>query len=171
MQHINIEKLLRDADSRLRMISRLGRIGTWSVDTETRKVTWSDELYEIHGVDRGTVISPEMALDLYTPEWREIITSAFARCVGRGIPFDLELEIFAANGRRAWVRTIGEAVIDEAGAVVLIQGAFQDLSDQKHVQDEARRAAARLTTTLESLTIGFITMNSEWLITYFNAQS
>ena len=66
---------------------------------------------------------------------------------------------------------MGEAVRDSSGAIHLIQGAFQDLSDRKEAEHKAHRLATRLTTALESLIVAFFTVDCDWRFTYFNAEA
>jgi len=157
--------------SQLAMAARLSRTGGWCVDIEQQRVIWSDEVCAIHEVPAGTTPPFEQAIGYYAPEWREVIRKAALRCAQHGDPYDMELELITQRGRRIWVRAIGEAVRDDSGRIRMIQGAFQDLSDRKQAEQEARQLAARLITTLESLTIGFHTTNRDWRFTYVNAEA
>jgi PAS domain S-box-containing protein len=165
------EEALRQKQTQLSRASRLGRIGAWSLDLVAEAVLWSEEAYAIHEVAPGTPLNIERAVDYYVPEMRELLRRAVARCATHGTPFDLELELVTGHGRRIWVRSIGEAVRDADGVVRLIQGAIQDLSDRKQAEKETHRLATRLTTTLESLTIGFYTTDKDWRFTYINAEA
>ncbi len=84
---------------------------------------------------------------------------------------DAEAELVSAAGRRLWVRVIAEAVGDEDGTVVRVQGAIQDITARKHQDEELTRTAERLTTTLESITDGFWTVDREWRFTYVNREA
>jgi PAS domain S-box-containing protein len=48
------------------------------------------------------------------------------------------MEIITSNGKRVWVRTIGEAVKDENGKIFKVQGAFQDISEKKIAEAKSR---------------------------------
>jgi PAS domain S-box-containing protein len=170
-ERVVAEQALRQSQSQLAMVSRLGRIGAWALEAGEQTLQWSDEVYAIHEVVPGTPIRFEQAIEFYAPEWRETIRETSLKCLEHGPPFDLELEIITARGRRVWVRTIGEAVYDHAGVIRSIRGAFQDLSERKQAELERNRLAARMTHTLESLTAGFFTMNHEWRLTFMNAEA
>src|SRR5687767_1275641 len=43
--------------------SKSARIGSWELDLPSRKLVWSGELYRIHGIDPGSHVSLEAALD------------------------------------------------------------------------------------------------------------
>ncbi|HEX7441362.1 MAG TPA: PAS domain-containing protein, partial [Caldimonas sp.] len=165
------EQELRASQALLGMVGRLGRIGAWAWDLARDAVTWSDEVCAIHEVAPGTSLDLKQALAFYPPEWADTIGRACRACAVQGTPFDLELEILTARGRRVWVRAIGEAIRDDLGATQRIQGAFQDLSERKRAERETRRLAARLTNTLESITDGFYTVDRSWRLTYVNGEA
>jgi PAS domain S-box-containing protein len=146
-----VEQELREYTSLLRVAGRIACFGGWSVNLAEGRVIWSDEVAAIH--DRPSGFSPTLAegINYYTPEWRDKITEVFGACAREGIPYDEELQILTARGRRVWVRAVGEAVRDTAGAIVRVQGAFQDITQRKHgeavlrySQEQLRALSARL---------------------------
>jgi PAS domain-containing protein len=151
-----------------RMAARLSRMGAWSVEVPALTVTFSDEVCAIHDMPPGFAPTVEEAIDFYAPEYREAITGAFGACVRDGTAFDLELQLITAKGRRVWVRSIGEAERDAAAVIRRVQGAFQDISERKAAEAQTRGLAEQLSTTLESLTDGFFTIDREWRFTYVN---
>lgn len=155
----------------LSMASRLGRLGAWEVELPSMQVTWSDELCVIHEVPPGYSPSFADALAFFAPENRESVATAFTACVRDGTPFDLERQVITAAGRRLSVRTIGEAARDRAGAIVRVQGAFQDITDRKLAEEEIRHLAGQLTTTLESITDALVTVDADWRFTYVNHEA
>ena len=155
----------------LAMASRLGRLGAWEVALPSLEVTWSDALCVIHEVPPGYSPSFEDAVAFYAPEDRDGVTEAFAACVRDGTPFDLELQVITAAGRRLCVRSMGEAVRDPSGAITRVQGAFQDITDRKLAQEENRHLAEQLATTLESITDALVTVDSDWRFTYVNREA
>jgi len=78
----------------------------------------------------------EEGISYYAPEWREKITKVFTQCVQNGIPYDEEMEIITANGKRVWVRTIGKPLKDEAGKIIKVQGGFQDITELKKAESQ-----------------------------------
>jgi PAS domain S-box-containing protein len=170
-ERVLAEQTLRESHAQLKIANRLGQMGGWRVDLDRRTVVWSDEICGIHEVPPGTSPTFEEAIEFYAPQWRNSIREACVDCAERGTPFDLELGIVTAKGQSRWVRSLGEAMRDGSGAIKRIQGALQDLTERKKREDEARRLATQLTTTLENLTIGFLTVDTDWRVTYFNAEA
>ncbi len=128
---------LKEAEIRLRkqqhlveLAGRSARLGGWSLDLETGALEWSDIVAEIHGVPTTYTPDLEEAIDFYPPEWHERIRWLVTQCAEHGEPYDEELQIIAADGRRKWVRTTGVPVRDDSGRIVRLEGAFQDISER-----------------------------------------
>ena len=165
-----IEDELRQQRAQLDLASRLGKLGAWRLGLASTAVWWSDEVCAIHEVPAGTSPSLDEAILFYLPHCRDAIRTACQRCFEHGVPYDLELEISTGKGRNRWVRAIGEADRDSSNHTVAIQGAFQDITDSKVSEDKNARLEARLASTLESLDMGFLTVDRDWRITFVNGQ-
>lgn len=143
-----LEKL-RSADAELQRdkaildtVAKVAQIGGWSVDAATMTPKWSPEVYRIHDVEPGDQKNIEQALSFYPAEARAQVERAVADCFGCGTPFDLTVPFVTARGRHVWVRAIGHAEYD-AGAIIGIAGAFQDVTAQ-HTAKWRMETAARL---------------------------
>ena len=164
------EALLRN-ERLLRIAGHFARMGGWELNLETGLVSWSEETFLIHELPPGTTPSLEEALDYYAPEYREHVAREVQASISLGQGLDFEAELITATGKRVWVRAVGEAVRDAQGRVISLQGAFQDLSERKRWEQEATRVAERLSTTLESLTDAFFTLDLEWRFTFLNCEA
>jgi PAS domain S-box-containing protein len=165
------EKNLRESERLLSLGSRMSRVGAWSVELPDLQLTLSAEARSIQDLPADLPLSVEQATDLYAPDSRSAISDAFASCVRDGTPFDLELQVKTLGGRLIWVRSLGEAERDAAGAIRRVHGAIQDISDRKQGQELTRQLAERLTTTLDSITDAFLTLDREWRFTFVNREA
>lgn len=136
---VNTEALQR-SEALMHIASRAAKIGGWTVNIAENRVVWSDEVAQIHEMPAGFSPTVEEGIQFYAPEWRERIRSVFNACATRGDAYDEVLEILTGLGERRWVRTIGEAVRDEAGAIVRVQGAFQDISEDVSLRSQLQQA-------------------------------
>ncbi|NYS26580.1 PAS domain S-box protein [Rhodobacteraceae bacterium 2376] len=154
-----------------RIAARLARMGSWRVDLDPLRMVWSRETTAIHELPEGSTPSVEEGINYYAPEYRKKISSLFHACAKAGIAYDEVLQIVTAKGNRVWVRTIGEAVRDEAGAIVAVQGAFQDISELVAARTDAEDLSRRLHQTLDSISDGFILLDHDWRFLFVNAQA
>ncbi len=126
----------------LQTAGRLAGFGGWSTNLATEEVTMSDEIAAIVDLPPGPSITvAEAIMDFYAEGSRERLRACWEACVAHGTPWDEELEIITAHGRRIWVRLTGEAVRDEADRITHVHGALQDITAYKHIESELRRLA------------------------------
>jgi C4-dicarboxylate-specific signal transduction histidine kinase len=140
LEQRTVEAKIRQSELLLRIAGRAARLGGWSLELPSRRLTWSDEVCAIHEVPPGTVPSLEQAILFYAPEFRETVSKYVDACAREGVPFDFEVQLVTANDRRVWVRAIGYAERDSTGAISMLQGAFQDVDEQRKLQDQLRQS-------------------------------
>ncbi|HYF21299.1 MAG TPA: diguanylate cyclase, partial [Ramlibacter sp.] len=112
----------------VRMLERAASTGVWRLDLRHGRLTWSDQLAAIHGAPAGYAPAADDPLHHYTPECRDKMDRLLRACATEGAPFDEEAQILQLSGRRAWVRSIGQAVHDGDGSIVALQGAVQEIA-------------------------------------------
>ncbi|MBF0292536.1 MAG: PAS domain S-box protein [Nitrospinae bacterium] len=155
---------LQETHSLLDEVQRLSKLGGWKYESSTGHITWTDEVYRIHGV--GKDYDPSDAnnnIGFYSPEDIPAISRAFARAVNYGEPYDLELRLIRKNAERIWVRTIGKPVI-ESGKVVRVTGNIIDITDRKRAEIENTRLATAVTHAADAVVI----TDAEGVIEYVN---
>jgi diguanylate cyclase (GGDEF)-like protein/PAS domain S-box-containing protein len=161
-----------ESESRLQLTERTAGVGSWSIDVTTGHMHYSTECASILGLrDDDTLSDLDFMVSRYAPEWRSGIRQRLERCAAFGEAFDEEIQVLLPSSGFKWVRTVGEAVRDDGGQVLRIQGAVQDISVQKQAQEETLRLAMRLTTTLASITEAFVTLDRQCCFTYLNQES
>jgi PAS domain S-box-containing protein len=118
----------------------IGKIGGWELNLVTNRLWWSDETYRLHDTTpelyRPTV---ETALKFYAPESRPVISEALGKGVTQGLPWDLELVLITAKGRRIAVRAAGMVDVVN-GRAVRVYGTFQDITERKMAEEALQRA-------------------------------
>jgi PAS domain S-box-containing protein len=165
------EQKLRDTRTLLHLAAQIGRLGAWAWEVGQDRVYWSPEVCAIHEVRAD--FSPTLAetIEFFAPEYRPVMRRTINECLRGGTPYDIEAQVVTARGREIWVRVIAEAEWDAQRKVRRLQGACQDISESKRAAEDARVMAEQLTTTLESLTDAFFTVDREWRFTYVNGEA
>ena len=158
----------RKAEEFARMAGHAARLGGWHFDVARQEVTWSAETAALHDEPPGTAPSLDDGINYYIPEHRARIRSLFGDCVGNGVPFNEVLQIVTAKGRKLWVRTIGEPLRNEAGQIVAVQGAFQDITDLIDARDQAAELSEQLRTTMENMSSAFYLLDADWRFIFVN---
>ena len=152
----------------LDMAGNLGKLGGWRVDLQTGQVHWSNEVARIHGEPEGFSPSLDQGLNYYANEHQALIRERVVACIDAGTPFAEELQIITRDGDRRWVRCVGRAVRNERGAIVAIQGAFQDINEQKSIETQLRLSLASWHSLAEAMPMIVWTADPSGELDYFN---
>jgi two-component system sensor histidine kinase UhpB len=145
------EQELLEQRALLSQAQGLAGLGCWEWDPTSGRVSWSEELYRIYGVEpRGFQPSLEAYLEHVHPEDRQRTGAAVARALADGQGFTHEERIRRADGAERTLRTHGEALRDESGRVVKLVGACLDITESRAYQRALQALTRRLVQAEES---------------------
>ena len=133
------EEALRESEANLNRAQAIANLGSWHLDIDRDRLVWSDEVFRIFGVPRGTALTYEAFLEAVHPEDRQAVTRAWAGAL-RGATYDIEHRILAA-GEQKWVRERAQVELDTGGRPVRGIGTVQDITERKRAEEEIRRLA------------------------------
>ncbi|KQT13460.1 sensor histidine kinase [Ramlibacter sp. Leaf400] len=140
-----------DTNLLVRRAADLGRLGAWSWDVGAGRGHCTREACAILGLRPGYEPRPLRALACFVPEQRRLLQDAVLACLRHGTPFDLEAQVLHASGERTWVRLIGEPQWNAGGTVVRMEGALQDITPAKRVQEELAESRRELASLMDNL--------------------
>jgi signal transduction histidine kinase len=126
---------LRRIGADLAQAQRVGGIGSWFWDLATNTVTWSDEMYRLHGLPREQFTPAVEAMStLFDLESGMSLNAALESVRSQGKPYEVELRTVETNGPVRWIVDRGEAMTDAEGKVIGIRGISQDITRVKDLQ-------------------------------------
>ena len=132
------EDALREGEERLRLALNAGQVGTWDWDVKADRVTWSERVYEFHGLRPGEFGgSVEEFAALIHEEDRARVREAIERALATGEPYTAEMRVVRPDGRVRWIFTNGQAVFEAGGAVRLL-GATVDVTERREAEEKLR---------------------------------
>lgn len=131
------EAALRESEANLNRAQAIAHIGSWYLDITHNRLTWSDEVFRIFGVPKGTALTYEAFLDAIHPEDRESVDRAWTAAM-HGAPYDVEHRI-VVDGELKWVRERAKVELDKDGNAVEGIGTVQDITQRKRTQEELLR--------------------------------
>ena len=132
---LELRRAKREAEERqglVNMAERMSGVGNWRYRSDTGDITWSDEVYRIHGVTRQS-FDPTYAdaVNFYIDEDRERVDQAVAEALRTGAGFELEARIRCPDGALRDVLCKADSIRGGLGEVIGLHGVFQDVTRQK----------------------------------------
>jgi PAS domain S-box-containing protein len=133
---------LRDSEERLRIAQRYAGAGSWDWDIRADQVAWSEEYFDLYGLDPAEVTPGREAwLASVHPEDREAAAAALEACLRRRDPdFRVEYRILHPRRGLRWLSGRGRLVCDAAGDPVRLIGLNIDVTDRKRAELAAEEA-------------------------------
>ncbi len=163
---------LTDIQAKLIAAQKIARIGYWQYNFDTGHLFWSDEIYEIWGVDKHH-FSPqyETFLSAIHPDDRDLFPPAVSTSIRKFPGYDREHRIVLANGTVKWVHGKGRLKKDAAGKPLYIEGTIQDIDATKKTELAVVEALKEKEMILESVGDAFFAVDLSWKITYWNSKA
>jgi PAS domain S-box-containing protein len=142
-ERIAAERSLRESEERLRLATQTGKVGVWDWDIVANHVSWTDSLYEIHGVKPEEFdATVEGFAKWIHPEDREGVSQAIQHALQGLAPYEIEFRAIRPNGEVIWLQT-GARVLRDGDRPIRMLGATVDISRLKQVEDELRESDRR----------------------------
>lgn len=148
-------KELKDNEAKLRTASNIAKLGYWQFNTDNEQLFWSDEIYQIWGVQKDSFeVSFSSFYASIHPEDQESFLSNQALTLSEEKELDFEHRIVLADGSIKWVCEKGKLTKDKFDKAILLEGTVQDITEQKNAQIALQERNTFIETALENLPIG-----------------
>lgn len=138
-----VEARIARSEQLLARMSRVSQTGGWDYDLRTGHSTWSEEMFRIRELDPLVDPDRHVVMNAYEPESRARLQAARQAAIDHQEPWDMELQMITAKGHLIWVRSQGEAVV-ENGVTVALTGTLNNVTSQKQAQIDLQVANEKL---------------------------
>jgi PAS domain S-box-containing protein len=143
---------LRESESRLKMVYRMARIGTFEWDLQTGVTAWSRDLEAMYGLAPGT--SPRTRSGwkkLLHPDDRAKAVSALVRALKTFEPQECEWRVLWPNGSIRYIMARFLALKDDRGKPRRLVGLDIDITDLKKAEENLRQSEERFRTMANAI--------------------
>ena len=145
---------LQRSETRLLAAQQAARIGDWSFDPTTQKISWSDEVYRLFRRDpaQGPPKDFSVNLSLYTAEGAATLQAVMAEIDGGAARSECDLEVRLPDGAIAWHHSILHAERGGDGRLLRMWGTTQDITAKKLdalAKEQQRQELQRINQQLE----------------------
>jgi len=131
----------------LSLAEQMSGVGHWRYDVISGEVSWSDEVYRIHGYAPGEIDpSYGAALSFYHPDDAPVLARAVERALATGEGYEFRLRLQPPGREQRLVSAKATTEQDETGRTITMFGVFQDVTEaeEAHAKVSASEARYRL---------------------------
>lgn len=147
-----VEAELRESEEWLRLALSASRMGTWNWNIQTGKITWSDNLEALFGMEPGEFDgSFEMFIARVHPNDRDRLLAAVERAVATGEDYDIEFRVVYPNGTIRWALSQGKVLYDQHGQPIQMAGIDLDITERKRSAETLRESEERFRQLAENI--------------------
>lgn len=144
------EKALRASEAHLKRSQEIAHLGSWQLDLVENRLTWSDEVYKIFGLEpQAFAATYEAFLEYVHPEDREAVDTAYVGSIKEGRDtYEIEHRIVRpSTGEVRYVHEKCEHVRNEKGEIISSYGMVHDITErrqsEKLLQEQAEKLQAQ----------------------------
>ncbi|MEG4965123.1 PAS domain-containing protein [Microcoleus sp. B6-A1] len=160
---------LQQSEASLAAAQKIAHIGSWEFDLVTNKITWSEEVFRIFGLDSSaTEPTSAQLLKMCHPDDRELFQQTVSLTISQGISYKREFRFLHPSGQIIYVEGRGEAVFSDTGEVIKLLGTVMDISDRKQAEAALQISEERFYLAFEGSAMGLWDWNLATGEVYFN---
>ncbi|MGD0975581.1 MAG: ATP-binding protein [Candidatus Korobacteraceae bacterium] len=144
-----VQAELAAKNAQLEEAQALAHVGSWEINLQTGRGTWSDESYRILGLEPGECEpTVESYLTFVHPDDMEVVKAAREKVLADFQPFAFEHRLVLRSGEVRFTAVNGKAVFDGENRPVRVVGVSHDITEHKQTVElraskEAAEAANR----------------------------
>lgn len=125
--------------SYLQTLWRRAQTGIWSVDYPGPENFWCSELCHLLDQPGPAPAECQEFFDLFHGSSRTQLIQSYQNCQDNGQAFEVEAQFHTQQGHPGWARVTGEAIQDENGRLLRLQGTVQNITDRMRLETEKLR--------------------------------
>jgi len=124
---------------------QIAHVGSWEWDIAPNRITWSEELYRIFGLEPGGApVTYDAYLERIHPSERAAVRAAIDHALKDQRPFTREERIVRPDGEIRELFVWGKVVSDDEGRTSRMLGVAQDITDVRRAERELAARAREL---------------------------
>ena len=144
------EKKLKKSRTQLLEAQRIGKIGNWEWTLSDNSLFWSDEMYEIFGIDKNKSFTALETIDFFHPDDIPFVNLATKKTIDEKLPQTIDCRIIKPDGELRYVHGTAELICDANGEIEKIIGVYQDITERKIIEETLYKTTTIFKAILEN---------------------
>ncbi|MCL1469598.1 trifunctional serine/threonine-protein kinase/ATP-binding protein/sensor histidine kinase [Argonema antarcticum] len=143
---------LKTKEASLAEAQKLAQLGSWELDLATQEITWTEEMFRIHGVNSNQD-NPNLwqYFQLIHPDERTSIQERLEGIINTGETYEIEYRLLRTDACVRYISAKVQATLNESGKVIKLFGTLQDITERKLAEIALQQSEAQLRQTLQEL--------------------
>lgn len=169
--HETTNKQIKKSESDLNKAQEIAKLGSWELDLETNKLSWSEEMFRIFEKDpKKFQVTPEAFFEAIQLEDRSLVQQSYANSVKNKMPYDIVYPLKFDSERIKYVHDQGETYYDEHGVAKKTFGIIQDITESKEIEEAITNSALLYRSLTSNAPVAIFNINKAGECTYVNEE-
>ncbi len=145
---------IKQSEETLREAQEIGNVGHWEYDLLENRITWSDQLYRIHGLKKDNFeLNLESVFSTFHPDDRERIMKQYNESLINRSDFLSEHRVITPSGKIKYIIEKARTTYDENGKPLKSLGSVVDVTELKEQEIQLRKLSTAVTECPVSIVI------------------
>ncbi len=152
--HKVIEDTLRESESLLKEAQRIANLGNWTLDHQTGRLVWSEQIYQLFEMPVSQFDATyEAFLSAIHPDDREMVNQAYLQSLQDRTPYKIEHRLLMPDGHVKWVQERCHTQFDADGQPLTSHGTIQDVTERVRADIEVAQSRDLLMKVIDTAPI------------------
>jgi PAS domain S-box-containing protein len=140
--------------TQLNEAQRIAKIGSWIYNFETKVLKWSDEVYNIYGLDpKKGVPDYRRYRKMVHPDYLNLMDEAINQALKEKVGYSVEIQIKHSDGSFRYVHQQCEVERNIDNNATFLVGTSQDITERKNAENELKSRISEME-RFHKLTVG-----------------
>ena len=161
---------LQKKHNQLAEAQEVAHIGSWEWNIEANHLSWSDEMYNIYGIDPGSEINYEKFVQYVHPDDKDYVNMLVQKALSDFMPFNYYHRIVTPDGNIRILNSRGKVIVKNNKPIKLL-GTGMDVTDLKLAEEKIKESEEKFRYFVETSSELIWSLDNKYRWNYLNPQA
>lgn len=169
--HQTTNERIKKSESSLNKAQQIAKLGSWELDIEKNKLSWSKEMYRIFEKKPKHFKATQSAFyKTIHPEDKETVQKTFNNSLKNNKPYQIIYRLKFDDEKIKYVHEQCETIYDENQKPQKSFGIIQDITDRKKIEEVLKNSELLYRSLTSNAPVAIFNINKEGNCTYVNEE-